>query len=75
MNPRVKKYLFEILRFIEELESIILEFENFDNFQSDAKAIRATERLYEIIGEALRKAIHEHPGLPISDTRKIIGFG
>lgn len=74
MSPRVKKYLFEILRFIEELESIISEFEQFEQFQSDAKSIRALERLYEIIGEALRKALHEHPELPITDTRKIIAL-
>ena len=74
MSPKVKKYLFEILRFIEEVDSIISEFEHFEQFQSDAKAIRVLERLYEIIGEALRKALHEHPGLPISDARKIVAL-
>lgn len=70
----MKKYLFEIHLFIEELESIVSEFEEFEEFQSDAKAIRALERLYEIIGEALRKALQEQPDLAVSDSHKIIAL-
>ena len=74
MNTAVKKHLFEILRFIEELEVVIGESDSFEHFSKDAKAIRAAERLYEIIGEATRKALEKQPDLPISDSKKIIAL-
>ena len=74
MSAEVKKHLFEILRFIDELEAIANESNSYERFSKDAKAIRAMERLYEIIGEATRKAIEKQPGLPISDSRKIIAL-
>ncbi len=74
MSAEVKKHLYEILRFIEELEAVMSEHDSFGSFSNDAKAVRAAERLYEIIGEATRKALEKHSDLPISDSRKIIAL-
>jgi len=46
----------------------------FQNFEQDLMAIRATERLFEIIGEATKRALNVEPDLPISDTSKIIAM-
>ena len=74
MNRKVKKYLLDVLGFIEELDVIMQEAETFDQLEQDAKGIRAVEHLFQIIGEAVRRVRDEDPRLPISDSGNIIAM-
>ena len=57
MQHRLLKYILDIERIIQEIESIKQKTQNdFKNFSDDFILQRAIERDLEIIGEAIRKA-------------------
>ncbi|WP_288369469.1 HepT-like ribonuclease domain-containing protein [uncultured Algoriphagus sp.] len=74
MSRKIKKYLFDILTCIDEIESffdgneVTIEF-----LTGDRKTLRAVERNLEIIGEATKRLIKLNPDIPISDANEIIG--
>lgn len=74
MNRRVKKYLFDILSCISELENLVNEVQSLENLENQSVAKRAFERLFEVIGEATRNLLSEQGDIPISNTDKIIGM-
>jgi len=76
MLPRdVRKYLFDIA----EACDLIAQFtkgKSFSDYRADPLLRSAVERQFEIIGEALNKALQDDPGLDqvISYSRRIISF-
>ncbi len=75
MNPRILKYLLDIESVIAELEKIKAACQNnFNNFENDVIILRASERDFEIIGEAVKKILDMDPAIQITNTKKIIGL-
>jgi len=73
MDGKVKAWLKDIERSIQEINSYFPEKKNFLDFQKDLKTKRAVERNLEIIGEALNRIIKVMPDIKISNSPKIIG--
>ena len=74
MNRKIKKYLFDILTCIDEIEIFFEGKEKtIENLTIDRKTLRAVERNLEIIGEATKRLIKLYPEIPISDSNAIIG--
>lgn len=75
MQPRVLKYILDIESVILEIESFKnLVENNFKNYQDSIVVKRAVERDLEIIGEAVRKLIDLDSNIKISSSGKIIGL-
>ncbi|MEP4533466.1 MAG: HepT-like ribonuclease domain-containing protein [Cyclobacteriaceae bacterium] len=75
MNPRILKYILDILSVIDEMERLLEKIDrNFIRFSEDFTAIRTAERDLEIVGEALNKLKKENPQISISDSKKIISL-
>jgi uncharacterized protein with HEPN domain len=72
MQYDVKKCLQEIIDHVEEMNEMLSDVSGFKASEQDAKARRATERLFEIIGEATKRALQSDSNLIISDAPKII---
>ena len=75
MQPETDKLLYDI----EQSCSKIREFtqgKNYEDYASDLLLRSAVERQFEIIGEALNRAIKREPEIvgQISDIPKIISF-
>jgi len=71
----IRKYLFDI----SEACDFIAQFTRgitFEDYQNDPLVRSAVERQFEIIGEALNRAVHADPTLrfAISNTHRIIAF-
>ena len=74
MTERGKKYLSDILRAIELIESFMEGIESFDDYQADLKTQSAVERQLGIIGEAVNQFKQECPDQKLENTHSIIGF-
>lgn len=74
MTEEGKKYLSDITRAIDLIESFTKEIDDFDEYHEDLKTQSATERQLAIIGEALNKLSKVEPDLSINYGRKIIAF-
>lgn len=74
-RPETLKYLFDIAAACRLLEQFT-SGKTLAHYESDAMLRSAVERQFEIIGEALRLAIREEPGLAssISESNRIIAF-
>lgn len=75
MTDQAKKYLSDIIKACDLIESFIFEIENFDSYSNDAKTQSAVERQLGIIGEAVNKfnkLVTEDDRL--TNDGKIIGF-
>lgn len=75
MPHNVSKLLFDALKAIDELNTIRASFDGkFQNYKNNLTGKRAVEREFEIIGEAIGKALKIDPDLKITDARKITGL-
>tara|TARA_B100000508_G_C11451698_1_gene274436 strand:- start:1125 stop:1463 length:339 start_codon:yes stop_codon:yes gene_type:complete len=75
MQPKLLKYILDIEKVIEEIETVKSKTDNnYYNFSRDILLQRAVERDLEIIGEAIRKIIEIDPTVKISSSRNIIGL-
>jgi uncharacterized protein with HEPN domain len=74
MNEDLRKYLWDIYQAIVRLEKATAEPLDIEQFSRNEVLINAVERNFEIIGEALKRALQIEPGLVVTDTRKIIGL-
>jgi uncharacterized protein with HEPN domain len=75
MQPKLLKYLLDILSVIQEIETVKTKTNNnFNSFQSDIILQRAVERDLEIIGEAIRKIVEIDPSVTITSAKNIIGL-
>ena len=75
MDERIKKWLFDIITSINEIDSY---FENrekrFDLYKEDKILKRAVERNLEIIGEAVMRVFKKDPSIAIKNVKGIIGL-
>ncbi len=74
MTKKELKYLVDVQLFIEELESFFPSEKKFDDFNKNVLLKRAVERIYEIIGEAIKNYKNENPPFEISYAKEIIGL-
>jgi len=73
MDNEIRKWLFDINKSIEEIDSFFDEgAKKFEVFVSDLKTKKATERNLEIIGEALNRILKQNDKIVISNARKIV---
>lgn len=75
MQLETKKYLFDILSAIEEIENYFEEIpKDFFTFQQNNMLKRAIERNLEIIGEATNRILKIDETINISNARNIVGL-
>lgn len=74
MTLEEKKYLEDILLAISDLQNFIGTEKKFESFDKNEILKAATERKFEIIGEALRKFSQLNQKVEISHSREIIGL-
>jgi uncharacterized protein with HEPN domain len=63
MHIEIKTWLYDILKAINEIESI---------YQDDIRTKRAVERNIEIIGEAMNRILTKDATILLSNSRKIV---
>lgn len=74
MTDQGKKYLSDILRAIELIESFTSGITEYDDYLSDQKTQSAVERQLGIIGEAVSKIEKNLPDMVLTNAGKISGF-
>lgn len=74
MTRKELKYLEDIRLAIEDLEEIVGVEKRFDKFYNNIATRRAVERIFEIIGEAVKKFKTLNNEIEISNSREIIGL-
>ena len=74
MTDQGKKYLSDILRAIELIETFTSDITDYDHYTLDLKTQSAVERQLGIIGEAVNKFEKLFPESPLENVRKITGF-
>jgi uncharacterized protein with HEPN domain len=74
MTDQGRKFLSDILRAIELIDSFTSDIKDYDNYISDLKTQSAVERQLGIIGEAVSKFERLFPESPLKNARKIVGF-
>ena len=74
MTDQAQKFLSDIIRSIDLIESFISEVSDYDDYLSDLKTQSAVERQLGIIGEAVNKFEKLFPESTLKNARKIIGF-
>ncbi len=74
MTEKGRKYLSDILRSIELIESFVVDLHSFDEYQKDYKTQSAVERQLGIIGEAVNKFRHHCPDENLENTKQIVGL-
>lgn len=72
MQDEIKTWLADIKQAIVEINDLLPDKKDFFQFKRDLKTKRAIERNVEIIGEAANRIIKLHPGIAITDIKKII---
>jgi uncharacterized protein with HEPN domain len=74
MDNRVRAWLEDILRSIDEIFGFMPEKKDFFEYQKDLKTKKAIERNIEIIGEAVNRIIsYNNNEIKIENAKKIIG--
>lgn len=75
MRLEVRKYLFDIQRALGALQEFIGD-KSFPDYDRDAMLRAATERQFEIIGEALAQLAKRDPAIAsrVTDYRQIVAF-
>jgi len=74
MTDQGKKYLSDILRAVELIETFTSDITDYDHYTKDLKTQSAVERQLGIIGEAVNKFEKLFPESPLENARKITGF-
>jgi uncharacterized protein with HEPN domain len=75
MTSKQLKYILDIESVIQELDWILERFNgDFDLFKNDFMGIRAAERSFEILGEAINKLQKLEPQIKIQNASEIIGL-
>ena len=74
MTDQYKKFLSDILRAIELIESFSSDIKDFESYLADLKTQSAVERQLGIIGEAVNRLEKLYPGYPLTNAHKIVGF-
>ena len=71
MNPEAQTYAQDILRHANLIQNILAD-KTLDNYTDDINTRLAVERLFSIIGEAMRALAEHHPS--IAAYPRIIAF-
>jgi uncharacterized protein with HEPN domain len=72
---KILKYLLDIQSIIKDIEKLQEFSENqFEQFQSNFIAVRAAERLLEIVGEAVNQIKKIDDSITIKNSNEIIGL-
>lgn len=74
MKEKARKYLHDMLRSIDLIESFVANTADFDSYSKDLKTQSAVERQLAIIGEALNKFRKEEPAISFESEPQIIAF-
>lgn len=74
MSEEELKYLEDIRMAIAELQGFIGRKKNFNLFNNNQMLKRATERQFEIIGEAIKNLKTLSPSIEIKYSKQIIGL-
>lgn len=74
MTKQELKYLVDIQLFIEELETFFPANKKFEDFNNNLILKRAVERIFEVIGEAIKNYKNLNKEIEISNSREIIGL-
>ena len=72
MENKAKKYLFDILTSINNIDSYIGEKKIFEKYENNVMLQDAVERNIEIMGEAMSKLLKIEPQIEISNARRIV---
>ncbi|OFX23119.1 MAG: hypothetical protein A2033_02170 [Bacteroidetes bacterium GWA2_31_9] len=72
MTDEIKKYLHDIRASISAINDYLGNDRNFFNFQNNRMMKKAIEREFEIIGEAVNKALKIDKNISITSSRKIV---
>lgn len=74
-RTEVRKLLFDVVQACELIQQFAAG-RTFEDYAADAFLRSAVERQFEVIGEALRQALHLEPSLThhINHTKRIIAF-
>jgi uncharacterized protein with HEPN domain len=72
MSDEIKKYLYDILDAIENVDTHLNHQRNFKVFMQNITIRRAIERELEIIGEATSRILKENASISISYARQIV---
>ena len=71
----MKKWLYDILLSIEEIEGYVLSCKgDYEMFSQSLITCRAMERSFEIIGEAMNRIYKVHPDLELTEMSGYIGM-
>tara|TARA_R100000935_G_scaffold3372_4_gene8743 strand:+ start:858 stop:1196 length:339 start_codon:yes stop_codon:yes gene_type:complete len=74
MDEDLKTWLYDILQSINEIDSYYEDRpKKFEDYVSDIKTKRATERDLEIIGEAVNRIFKKDKNFKLDNAQKIIG--
>lgn len=75
MEHNFRAYLYDIINACQNIASFTTDL-NFEEYGTDIRTKAACERMFEIIGEALRRLRTEFPDLysQIPDSDQIIAF-
>jgi uncharacterized protein with HEPN domain len=68
------KYLVDVQLFIEELETFFPNEKRFENFNNNILLRRAVERMFEVIGEAIKNYKNLNQEFEIAHSKEIIGL-
>jgi uncharacterized protein with HEPN domain len=74
MNREEKKYLWDIVKHIDQLLSFIEQIKTIDEFRNNHLVQSAVEREFEIIGVACKNLLDINPEIQITYSKKIIGM-
>lgn len=74
MTDQGRKYLSDILRAIELVETFTSDINDFEQYVKDLLTQSAVERQLGIIGEAINRFERLFPALPLENAGKIRGF-
>ncbi len=73
MDELLRKYLYDILQAISEIEMAQERFGRmYDTFENDVVFRKFVERNIEIIGEAMNRVLKIQPEIGITSARKIV---
>jgi uncharacterized protein with HEPN domain len=73
MDIKIKAWLLDIQRSIDEIFLFLGENRDFKEYQSDIKTKKAVERNLEIIGEAVNRILKEDINVQLRNAKNIIG--
>jgi uncharacterized protein with HEPN domain len=72
MQREVKKYLFDIITCIDNIDKFIGSPKLYTNYEQNLMLQQAVERNIEIIGEAINQILKISPEAAITNARRIV---